>query len=399
MKKYILLLTLALASGNFNTAAAQTTFNWFARMVGNHTLWDGQNVNVWGFTQGFGNFATAPGPVMIVNEGEQVTLNITNQSPMPHTVHLHGLDVDQMNDGVPQTSFEIPGMMGTGSYTFTAPHAGTYVYHCHVETVIHLQMGMYGAIIVKPADGSNTAWTGGPAYDKDYLWLTSEIDKSWHDNPPLNGAVPEYAPDYFLINGKSNQQLNSADVAISADAGQYIFVRLANLGYGIHKFIFPAELNATVLSSDGRPLPQPLVSDTVQVYPGERYGVMLNPTSTFDGQVLVHYYDMYDEDLLYTNEVPVNVSPATAANSVATGAALEVFPNPAREVIRVRFEPGDAAPKVLSLFNGEGKLVWEASGSASQWTIETATMPAGSYFLQTTTPKGTRAVPIVIQKN
>ena len=101
-------------------------------MIGNQPLLDGQNVNVWGFAPNFGGFATIPGPTMIVNEGDIVTLNITNQSPVPHTVHLHGLDVDQINDGVPQTSFEIPGMMGTGSYSFPAPHPGTYMYHCHV---------------------------------------------------------------------------------------------------------------------------------------------------------------------------------------------------------------------------------------------------------------------------
>ncbi|MFQ5447102.1 MAG: multicopper oxidase domain-containing protein, partial [Saprospiraceae bacterium] len=281
MKKYIYLLILSFASGNFSQIVAQTTFNWFARMVGNQTLWDGQSVNVWGFAQNFGGSAAIPGPTMIVNEGDVVTLNITNQSPMPHTVHLHGLDVDQLNDGVPQTSFEIPGMMGTGSYTFTAPHPGTYIYHCHVETVIHLQMGMYGAVIVKPADGSNTVWAGGPAYDKDYLWITSEVDKSWHDSPPQNGAVPAYEPDYFLINGKSNQQLSATDVAINADAGQNIFMRLTNIGYGIHEFVFPPELNATTLSSDGRPLPQAVLSNTVTVYPGERYGVMLNSADAF----------------------------------------------------------------------------------------------------------------------
>lgn len=397
MKKYIYLLILSFASGNFSQIVAQTTFNWFARMVGNQTLWDGQSVNVWGFAQNFGGSAAIPGPTMIVNEGDVVTLNITNQSPMPHTVHLHGLDVDQLNDGVPQTSFEIPGMMGTGSYTFTAPHPGTYIYHCHVETVIHLQMGMYGAVIVKPADGSNTVWAGGPAYDKDYLWITSEVDKSWHDSPPQNGAVPAYEPDYFLINGKSNQQLSATDVAINADAGQNIFMRLTNIGYGIHEFVFPPELNATTLSSDGRPLPQAVLSNTVTVYPGERYGVMLNSADAFTGNVLVHYFDMYDQDVLYTNQVPVNIMGTTGTMSTNQGFKIKVFPNPAQEVVQVIFQNADSAKKALSLFDANGKLMWSATGSSDEWQIQTSGLRGGTYFLQITTPGGTRSEKVIIE--
>jgi FtsP/CotA-like multicopper oxidase with cupredoxin domain len=397
MKKYIHLLILAFAFGNFNQAVAQTTFNWFARMVGTQPLWDGQSVNVWGFVQDSGSFATLPGPTMIVNEGDAVTLNITNQSPAPHTVHLHGLDVDQLNDGVPQTSFEIPGMLGTGSYTFTAPHPGTYIYHCHVETVIHLQMGMYGAIIVKPAGGSNTVWAGGPAYDLEYLWVTSEIDKSWHDNPPLNGAVPAYEPDYFLVNGKSDQQLTATDAAISAGAGQQIFLRLANTGYGIHEFVFPPELNAALLSSDGRPLPQAVLSDTVAVYPGERYGVMLNSTDTFTGNVLVHYFDMYDQDVLYTNAVPVEITGTTGVQLTVQDFEIRIFPNPAQEMIQVTFKNADSAEKALSLFDAGGNLVWSATDISDEWQIQTGGLPAGAYFLQITTPAGTRSERVIIE--
>ncbi len=62
---------------------------------------------------------------------------------MPHSIHLHGLDVDQANDGVPSTSGYVAGMGGGGmmnfgrvggytnlgspfTYTFTAAPAATH---------------------------------------------------------------------------------------------------------------------------------------------------------------------------------------------------------------------------------------------------------------------------------
>jgi len=41
-------------------------------------------------------------------------------------------------------------------------------------------MGMYGAFVVKAKDGANQAWTGGPAYDKEYTFVLNEIDPTWH---------------------------------------------------------------------------------------------------------------------------------------------------------------------------------------------------------------------------
>ena len=83
-------------------------------------------------------------------EGESVQLNFTNPSPESHH-HLHGLDVDQANDGVPGTSF----LVTTGddaTYSFDADYPGTFLYHCHVTTTLHLTMGMYGMVLVTRPD-------------------------------------------------------------------------------------------------------------------------------------------------------------------------------------------------------------------------------------------------------
>ena len=59
-------------------------------------------------------------------------------------------------------------------------------------------------------------------------------------------------------------------------ACQYRFLRV--------RVIFPSGLNAQVVSSDGRPLSNIELTDTVLIYPGERYGVIAEGNGDFHVQ-------------------------------------------------------------------------------------------------------------------
>ena len=164
--------------------AADVHYYLTAGMNGIVKMHDGNTFPVWGFREGIRHMmwpVSVPGPTIRAREGDHVFLHFFNMSMLPHTIHPHGLDVPQDMDGVPQTSFEIP-MMGSYTYDFIAPHAGTYGYHCHVHTVLHLQMGMYGTVVIESPDGEKTVWEGGPAFDIERIWGTGEFDSYWHDN-------------------------------------------------------------------------------------------------------------------------------------------------------------------------------------------------------------------------
>lgn len=140
-----------------------------AHMMGEVEMWDGQDMRIWGFIDWDStNTDVLPSPALVFNEGDSVSLLVDNISEMPHTVHLHGLDVDQQNDGVPGTSFQIDGY-NAGYYHFRTDKPGTYLYHCHVETVIHLQMGMYGVIVVRPAAGNHYVYDTTSIRQRIYL--------------------------------------------------------------------------------------------------------------------------------------------------------------------------------------------------------------------------------------
>jgi FtsP/CotA-like multicopper oxidase with cupredoxin domain len=204
----------------------------------------------------FAGNAQFPAPVIYTTVGNPVEIRLKNlgvaANPAapndPHSIHLHGLDVDAANDGVPETSLgavpanlcldgstaangicdpkktggPAPGAGNVIVYMFSPTHAGTYMYHCHQEADIHVQMGMFGALVVyEPGDAAAAGGPGqgqggtlyGHAYDKDYVMLVSEFDvrghqdeegtykaESW-DPKPYNWAL--YRPQYWQVNGIS----------------------------------------------------------------------------------------------------------------------------------------------------------------------------------------------------
>lgn len=178
----------------------------------------------------------APSPVIRVEQDDIVWIQLENTHYFPHTIHLHGVDhpfVDSSgegNDGVPQTSESLvmPGQSRT--YEIKPRHPGTFVYHCHVQTHVHLAMGLVGMFIVeenRPNNWLQTFNVGGgqvrhpskavlEGYDSEYDLHYHAIDKELHDliqdyNDPRLIAkkmnreydMTDSTEDYYTLNGRS----------------------------------------------------------------------------------------------------------------------------------------------------------------------------------------------------
>lgn len=92
-----------------------------------------------------------PGPTLRVRQGSEITVNVRNDADAPATVHWHGLRLDNRYDGVPyETQAPIP-VGGQFAYRVRFPDAGLYWYHPHVREDYGLDMGLYGNIVVVPA--------------------------------------------------------------------------------------------------------------------------------------------------------------------------------------------------------------------------------------------------------
>jgi FtsP/CotA-like multicopper oxidase with cupredoxin domain len=95
-----------------------------------------------------------PGPTLHVDQGSEIIVDVTNNGDVETTVHWHGLRLDNRFDGVPidtQAPIEIGGVF---SYHLTFPDPGFYWYHPHLREDYGQEMGMYGTIIVEPADAA-----------------------------------------------------------------------------------------------------------------------------------------------------------------------------------------------------------------------------------------------------
>lgn len=310
-----------------------------------YELHDGTLVELMGYSKTLGGALVLPSPTLEFEEGDSVNLSFWNlsQGP-PHTIHLHGLDVDQQNDGVPMLSFDVVHD-DTGSYFFKAPHPGTYIYHCHVTSVLHVQAGMYGLLIVRPKSNPNQTWDGGYDFHSEKAWMLSELDTNWHHDSIINHdhdpqatthIILPYKPQHFLVNGKSESQLQATPY--TASVGEIVYLRLANIGYYGNRIVLPVGLNAVIVSSDGRPLPAPIYSNTLEIYPGERYGVLVEAVSEFNGAIDVEYINLNTQEVENTQSVDVNIEGFIGLNELEDETFL--YPNPATDVVRTS-ENGD----------------------------------------------------------
>lgn len=256
---------------------------------------DGQKIWAFGYTDDPKGPAKIPGPTIVVDQGDTVNITLVNdQDPTKtttnpdgdgHTIHLHGLDLPSAMDGDPMTApgghAVLPGTKYT--YRFVAQYAGTYWYHCHESAAEHIQMGMYGALIIRPKGQPNVAYAGTPKFDKEYTFVLSDMDSAMHtaDYNALHtdgGTDPnwtQYKPNFFFINGKYwPDTMSDPNDNINATVGQTVLVRLINTGYVVHS-MHAHGFHFLVVGSDGRKLDAPYYKDTISVGPAERYDVLL----------------------------------------------------------------------------------------------------------------------------
>ncbi len=120
---------------------------------------------------------SVPGPSLRLQEGETVTINVTNHLAEPTSIHWHGLRLPSDQDGVPGLSFRgiEPGQ--SFSYRFAVRQSGTYWYHSH--SGMQEQTGLYGALQLVPRAAVPYA------YDRDYVVLLAD----WTDEDPMTVAA------------------------------------------------------------------------------------------------------------------------------------------------------------------------------------------------------------------
>ncbi|WP_126555106.1 multicopper oxidase domain-containing protein [Dictyobacter kobayashii] len=257
---------------------------------------DGQRIYVIGYTDKPQGAAQVPGPAIVVDQGDTVNVTVINDKAslsnnFPNAAGNLTTAPLQTVDGL-QLPSELDKEIGAGpiaksgqnwqkvSYHFVAQQPGSYLYHD--ATPMHAQMGLYGALTIKPKGILSRAYPGAPPYNKEYTFVLSDMDsdahKSTYDNLTKGSAAVDwtkYHPNYFFINSKvwPDTMMDSND-SLNVTVGQTVLVRLINAGSEVHMMHTHGH-HFQVIGANGQKLAHPYYKDTLMLAPGETADISL----------------------------------------------------------------------------------------------------------------------------
>jgi FtsP/CotA-like multicopper oxidase with cupredoxin domain len=165
-----------------------------------------------------------PGPTLRVRQGSEITVHVRNDADTEATVHWHGLRLDNAYDGVPHETQAPIAVGGEFTYKVRFPDAGLYWYHPHIREDYGLDMGLYGNIVVDPAD--DDYW---PPADREHVVTLDDVlvengqMAPFHVDGPTHVAMGRFG-NVMLTAGET-------DIQLAADAGEVVrfyFTNTAN---------------------------------------------------------------------------------------------------------------------------------------------------------------------------
>ena len=287
-----------------------------------------------------------PGPTLIVHEGDMVTVNLVNNLPTAAgntSILFPGFQV-ATSGGVTGLLTQEAAPGNTVTYKFTASSPGTRAYYSGTQGDLQVEMGLYGAIIVLPANPPANCASGvhaanvqveknwgesdfrlstaaydhpGTCYDREYLFQWAEMDSRIHRQAEaqvlatqgctagaagcsLNVQTEPYHPAYFLINGRSMPDLMDPNYAAEyphqpyngnphLHLGEQVLIRTIGQGRWQHPFHEHGN-HVRILARDGNLI----LSNSTITYPGTTTpapalaGILMfntdtTPGSAFDG--------------------------------------------------------------------------------------------------------------------
>jgi FtsP/CotA-like multicopper oxidase with cupredoxin domain len=348
-----------------STGVGTVTCDLWAR-TGSVTMPGGASVTIWGYTDSVSGTAGLPGPALIVNQGDVVTVNLTNELPEATSLLLQGQNiVPDMVGAVANT--------GVATYTFTASTPGTYLYEAGLLANAEHQvaMGLYGALIVRPSAAPLQAYTdASTAFNDEALVVLSELDPALNNSAiPAAFDMRNYKPAYWLINGQAYPNT----LPIETLAGNKVLLRYVNAGLQLHS-MGVLGLHQSLVGMDGSPAlnPRLAVADTISA--GQTLDALVTiPTATVNGSK----FALYDANMLLHNN-----------NSTSTGGMLTFLTVGTSSTGSDTTGP-DTNAMALSPSATNGAVDVALSASLSDVASGGSNISAAEYFIDTTGANGT----------
>jgi nitrite reductase (NO-forming) len=161
---------------------------------------------------------TVPGPVIHVRQGQTVNVTLTNRGTMQHSIDFHSAIT-------PPSLHYVDIMPGESiTFSFVAKVPGAFLYHCGTPPVLlHIGNGMYGAIIVDPAEPL-------PPAAESYVLVQGEWYTQQVSGTLMAGSyekMQQIRPDEVVFNGAAFQY---AQHPLTAKPGDLVRLYVVNAG-------------------------------------------------------------------------------------------------------------------------------------------------------------------------
>jgi FtsP/CotA-like multicopper oxidase with cupredoxin domain len=203
-----------------------------------------------------------PGPTLRVQEGSEVVVNVENLGDLEATVHWHGLRLENRYDGTHQT--QQPMAVGDKfSARVSFPDPGLYWYHPHIREDYGQEMGLYGNVLVEPADPDY--W---PPAHRDVVLTLDDILLEDGKVAPFSRAETTYSAmgrfgEVMLVNGET-------DLSLTAQVGEVVRLYLTNTANTrVFKVALPGA-RMKLVGGDSGHVEQEEFVDNVVLAPSER---------------------------------------------------------------------------------------------------------------------------------
>ena len=223
------------------------------------TVATGRSVRAWGYN------GSVPGPVIDAYVGDVLEVCLTNHLSEPTNIHWHGLRIPAAMDGTESVQRPVaPGDSFT--YRFRLPDAGTFWYHPHINETVQLEMGLYGALIVREP--------GEPVLDQERILVLDDLrlDKNGRI-APFGGMVERHdgrEGDVRLVNGTAEPELTIA-------AGQVERWRVINASSARYIRLSIGGLPFRILGTDGGLIEAPVTVTDVLLATADRVDIAVGP--------------------------------------------------------------------------------------------------------------------------
>jgi len=216
-------------------------------------------------TTGFNG--SSPGPLVRLREGQQVTIEVANETDATDLVHWHGLHIPSAVDGAMEEGTPMIPAHASRQYSFIAQPNGTRWYHTHMMAGRDLRRatysGEFGFLCIDPKSEPG-------AYDQEFFLAFREWDPYM-----TNGGEGDDSMNVAYKYCSVNSHALGFGEPVRVKQGQRILFRMLNASATVHRRIAFSGHRFRVVSLDGNSIPEPKEADVLELGAAERIDALV----------------------------------------------------------------------------------------------------------------------------